>query len=127
LGAVGLGCMAAAVMVALAGHPDAHIYTIPMAHIATFLGPWLRWVFVFVLWGEIYSTLVANVFALAAWITPNNENRIQWTYALILLVSLGVSLIGFTAIVRFAYPLFGWICTFIIFSVLWHPWLDKSN
>ena len=127
LGALGLGGMATAVMVALDSHPDSRVYAIPMAHIATFLGPWMRWVFVFVLWGEIYSTLVANVFALAAWLNPDNEKVKYWTYVFVLLVSLVVSLVGFTTMVRVAYPFFGWLCTFLVMTIVWHPWLEKSH
>ncbi|MCF8563776.1 hypothetical protein LLE49_03360 [Alicyclobacillus tolerans] len=120
MGALGLGMMLLAVTFTLFAHsPTALHYAVPMGYIATQLGRVVQWVFVFVLWGEIYSTLVGNVYAIGTQISSRSTRLSALYIALILGAAFLVSQVGFVNIVRYAYSLFGWICILLLMALLW--------
>ncbi|MFB5189366.1 YkvI family membrane protein [Alicyclobacillus fastidiosus] len=120
MGAIGLGGMLVAVSFALFAYmPDATAYAIPMAYIASHFAPWLKILFIAVLFGEIYSTLIGNVYALA--VTMTNERKRLLLYSGVLLIFAGLlSHVGFRAIVTYAYTAFGWISLFFVLTIALH-------
>ncbi|MCL6444567.1 MAG: GerAB/ArcD/ProY family transporter [Alicyclobacillus sp.] len=119
LGSVGLALMIAAEIAVLATHPSAVLHQVPMADAAAEFGPWLQMMFVFVLWAEIYSTLVGNVYAMVAqWSHRTGEVQALVT-ACILVAAFAASHIGFSNLVIYAYAAFGYISAGLLVLLLW--------
>lgn len=119
LGATTLGVMIVAGLSALERLPTALTNDIPMAVIAGQFGTWFAHGFAIVLFGEIFSTLVGNLFALIAQI-PQSVSAHRWGLtAIVLVVAIVFSHIGFSAIVAYGYSLFGWMSTGFLFVLLW--------
>jgi uncharacterized membrane protein YkvI len=120
LGSMGLGVMLLAVMFTLFAHyPNVLSFAVPMGYVASQLGHWIQWVFVFVLWGEIYSSLVGNVFAMTSQLHPRNRAQFTMTTAIILIIAYAASQVGFSTIITYAYTLFGWVSTMLLMALLW--------
>ncbi|EJY55039.1 hypothetical protein URH17368_2194 [Alicyclobacillus hesperidum URH17-3-68] len=109
LGALGLGGLLACVAFSLFAYmPQIGEYAIPMGYIAAQFPRWLTALFIAVLFGEIYSTLVGNIYSMAA--TVARSRRHVLLASLIALVAAGLlSHFGFRAIVAYAYTAFGWV------------------
>lgn len=120
IGGVALGGMLAAVMLTLLAHfPDAVDFAVPMGFVAAQMGPILQWAFVFVLWGEIFSTLVGNVYAITTQV-PFSSRMVNILFtAILLFVAYLFSHVGFSTIISYGYTLFGWISVMLLFAVLW--------
>lgn len=119
-GAIGLGAMLCAVTITLFAHyPQALAYQVPMGYIASRFGYAWQWMFVFVLWGEIFSTLVGNVYAVGAQFAGSTPHRMPIATAVILLLALAMSQIGFSNIVHYGYTLFGWASLTMLAALLW--------
>lgn len=115
LGAAGLtGLLVILHLLLVAIYPHAFAFEVPMGYIAKRLPQILRYGFVAVLWGEIYSTLVGNVFGMASEITVRNPRNFLPAVAIILSVAYAVCQIGFAPIVTVAYPLFGYLGLMIL-------------
>ncbi|WP_206922197.1 YkvI family membrane protein [Alicyclobacillus suci] len=120
MGAIGLGGMLVAVAFALFSYmPQVTAYAIPMAYIASHFSPWLTSMFIAVLFGEIYSTLIGNVYALAVTLTRRRKAFLVYS-AVILVIAGALSHVGFRAIVAYAYTAFGWVSLFFILILAFH-------
>jgi len=118
LGALGLGIMLALLHILLASfYARVATFEIPMGQLVTVLsshmapGPLaylLRAGFVAVLWGEIFSTLLANVYGLAAEISDRVVRSRMTRVLLILTLAFSFCQIGFAHIVEYFYPAFGY-------------------
>ncbi len=118
LGALGLGIMLVFVTFSLFAYgPDVFKYEVPMAFVSTKLGPILQWLFVIVLWGEIFSTLVGNVYGLSAQLTGRSQRLITMYTGSLLIVAVLCSQIGFSNIVAYGYTIFGWVSLLILLAL----------
>jgi len=119
-GATALGVMLLAVTFTLFVHyPRAVSFAVPMGYVATTLGSTVQWLFVAVLWGEIYSTLVGNVYAMTTQI-PNASRLLSALFAVtILAVAFLFSQVGFTAVIAYGYTAFGYVSALILMALLW--------
>ncbi|UOF89702.1 hypothetical protein LSG31_17730 [Fodinisporobacter ferrooxydans] len=120
IGAVGLGVMMVIVHIALAAHmPGMIAFEVPMGYIAAKMNPWLQIGFSFVLWGEIFSSLIGNVYALSSQMKPG-ASMLQTLFLniCILTVAFFVAQIGFSKLVTILYPLFGYLSFFFILAIL---------
>lgn len=120
LGALGLGTMLLAVMFTLIAHyPNVLSFAVPMGYVASRLGPSVQWFFVIVLWGEIYSTLVGNVFAIGTQFEERFPRQRVFVFLMTLAAAYLISQVGFTNIVTYAYTAFGWVCILLLMALLW--------
>lgn len=127
IGALGLGSMLAAVMFTLLAHyPNVLSFAVPMGYVASRLGYSIHWLFVAVLWGEIYSTLVGNVFALGTQLPERYPRQNAIVFAVTLVLAYAVSQVGFTNIVTYAYTAFGWVSILLLMALLWPRSLQDS-
>jgi len=92
---------------------------IPMAGLVLPLGSVLHILYLFVIFGEIFTTFIADIYGLVLQI----EQRTKWNNQLILLVILTlcylVSLIGFKTLLTTLYPLFGMISVVWLTLMVW--------
>lgn len=109
-GGIGLGAMLLIYHFALNSRmPDIMSYDIPMGEIVRDLGPFLHVLFLLVIYGEIFTTLVGNVFGVT--------RQLQSLYGLpqkpvilaVLLACFLISQAGFASLLTYLYPLFGYI------------------
>ncbi len=120
IGAAGLGMMLVAVLFALyANYPKAMDFAIPMAYVTSQIGSVLKWLFLFVLWGEIYSTLVGNVYSVGAQFGARSDRQMAAISLCVLIVAYLCSQVGFSAMVKYVYGVFGWVSTLIVLALAW--------
>ncbi|MBX5437239.1 MAG: GerAB/ArcD/ProY family transporter [Alicyclobacillaceae bacterium] len=119
LGAGGLGVMVLAILVTLYHHPEAVRFQMPMAFVAQVFGGWFEALFVLVLWGEIYSTLVGNVYAMVAQMPRERPHYPRIAAAVILLLGFVCSHVGFANLVAYGYTAFGVVSVMLLLALVW--------
>ncbi|MBA4494806.1 hypothetical protein ACFO25_03380 [Paenactinomyces guangxiensis] len=118
IGGIGLGLMLLASNFAMQLQLDELTDTeIPMAFIIQALGAGMKYFFLTVMWGEIITTLIGNVYGLAANLGQVIPLRPQTIMALIFIFGYLFSLIGFPTLVSYLYPFFGY-CGMIVIGLL---------
>ncbi|MBE3553194.1 MAG: hypothetical protein IMX06_10090 [Kyrpidia tusciae] len=128
IGAVGMGVMLLCANAALSRYwPGIADLELPMGRLASELHPGVHALFIAVLWGEIYSTLIANVFGLIHLVQDLGRRIHPGTIAVLLLVAaFFVSRIGFSNLVHALYPFFGYVSLLLLFLLLWPRRLPHS-
>lgn len=81
---------------------------IPMAYVISQLGLGIKIFFVGMIWAEILTTLVGNVYGLSVQMSQWTPFRLSTLMALILVLSYLFSLFGFSTLVKVVYPIFGY-------------------
>ncbi|MDA8234249.1 MAG: hypothetical protein M0Z31_05455 [Clostridia bacterium] len=110
LGGLGLGLMAAIIVASQIFHfPALAAYEIPMLHLIKSSLPVIQVLFALVLWGEIFSTLIADLYGFAM-------RTSQWlgvSFKVVVLAALVAatffSKVGFATLVGTLYPLLGYL------------------
>lgn len=126
VGAVGLGVLLAAVTATLFAHaPDAVRYAVPMGHIASTYPRAVSLLFIAVLFGEIYSTLVGNLYSLLGE-RPTPRWRRFAKASLLLCACAAFTAFGFRAIVQYGYTAFGWIALWLLTVLTSARWPLKT-
>ena len=114
LGALGLGALLAAVTATLFAHaPDAYRYAVPMGRIAATYPRAVSVMFIAVLFGEIYSTLVGNLYGLLGERPATRRKRFA-AAGLVLCACAVFTAFGFREIVQYGYTAFGWISLWLL-------------
>ncbi|MFP5105226.1 YkvI family membrane protein [Neobacillus sp. C211] len=115
---------AALTVILIAGHftlimlPNLEQYNIPMAIIMKNLAPFFYWIFVLVIYGEIFTSVIGNVFGLDRQLKQYLPIPTIVSVTLIFIVSYLISLVNYGTLLSYLYPLFGYICM-IFFILLW--------
>ncbi|GFP78060.1 YkvI family membrane protein [Clostridium fungisolvens] len=108
LGAIGLTllCMAINLMLML-NQPYIYQYEIPLLYITNRFGRVLQIVLLCIIWLEMFSTEVSDVFSISK--TIDKVLKIKYDTAIFLVIGLAilVSQIGFTNLISTLYPMFG--------------------
>ncbi|SDC24863.1 Uncharacterized membrane protein YkvI [Paenibacillus sp. UNCCL117] len=108
IGGATIGGMLLAAHIALSSQmPGIQQFDIPMGHLIGRAGGWLQGLFFLVIFGEIFTTLLANVYGLCLQLEQRLGIRYLIAMPLVLLTSYAGSQIGFKALVSSLYPLFG--------------------
>ncbi|WP_251593801.1 hypothetical protein [Paenibacillus macerans] len=109
-GGIGLGAMLLIYHFAInARMPEIMELEIPMAEIVRGLGAFPYVLFLLVIYGEIFTTLIGNVFGMTRQIQslfPLPKNAVILT---VLLACFLISQVGFASLLTYLYPLFGYI------------------
>lgn len=110
VGGIGIGFMLLAGHMALSAYmPGITQFAIPMGGIARELGQGIQWIYLFLIFAEIFTTLISNVYGL----TLQLEERLGWSrrviVAAVLLVCYVISQIGFGPLLSTLYPMFGMV------------------
>ncbi|MDR4946193.1 YkvI family membrane protein [Neobacillus cucumis] len=98
--------------------PDVEMYNIPMAVIMKNLAPFLYWIFVLVIYGEIFTSVIGNIFGLDRQLKQYLPIPTIISVAVLFLVSYVISLVNYGTLLSYLYPLFGYICM-VFFILLW--------
>ncbi|WP_088834088.1 YkvI family membrane protein [Paenibacillus tyrfis] len=89
--------------------PEIAAFDIPMAEIIRDLGGAVHILFLLVIYGEIFTTIVGNVFGIARQIQSLFVLPTKGLVLAILLGSFLISQIGYTPLLSYLYPLFGYL------------------
>ncbi|WP_025027911.1 YkvI family membrane protein [Caldalkalibacillus mannanilyticus] len=118
-GGIGLGFMLLASHFALLSFmPEALQLDIPMALVIKDIGWFLLFLFLLVVYGEVFTTLIGNVFGIARQIHQVVLLPEKWTFIMILLSSFVISQVGFSALVSYLYPFFGYMGLFLLLFLI---------
>lgn len=110
IGGIGIGFMLLAGHFALSVHmPGIQQYAIPMGGIARQLGHSVQLIYIFLIFAEIFTTLIADIYGL----TLQLQERTKWPRELltlgVLVICYLASQIGFGPLLSTLYPIFGLI------------------
>ncbi len=110
LGGIGIG------LLLLAGHmilsarlPEIDRFDIPMAAVAREFGSWIHMIYVALVFSEIFTTMVADVYGLTAQIKERTRLSGGSITAVLLLVCFVIGQFGFGPLLSTLYPLFGFL------------------
>lgn len=118
LGGLGLGFMLLVSYFAMQLHfTEVKSLEIPMAFIIHTLGTGMKVFFLAVMWGEIFTTLIGNIYGLAMNVKQVIPLRLPMVIALIFTLGYFCSLVGFPVLVSYLYPAFGY-CGMIVLILL---------
>lgn len=108
LGSIFLGAGAAAVMLTLIlNFPRAAEYEIPMLYAVSHYSPLVHILYTMILFTEIYSTAVGNLFGLSARLTSLITLGHNKVITILTLAALLLSSLGFSRLVHYFYPVAG--------------------
>nr|WP_235948806.1 hypothetical protein [Paenibacillus glycinis] len=110
VGGIGIGFMLIAGHIALSVYmPGIQQFAIPMGGIARELGHGIQWIYIFLIFAEIFTTLIADIYGL----TLQLQKRVKLSRTLLTTLTLGAcyiaSQIGFGPLLSTLYPIFGLI------------------
>ncbi|WP_100487152.1 transporter [Sporolactobacillus pectinivorans] len=94
-------------------HPSVMLFDMPMAELVRPLGLIMHLIFVIVIFGEILTTFVGNIFGLARQMHSAFPHFLSPERSIILLIfsSLILGQASYGSLIRVLYPLYGFICT----------------
>ncbi|CAM3450450.1 MULTISPECIES: hypothetical protein [Brevibacillus] len=98
----------------------------PMITLLHGLGHTIPLLFSFLVYAEIFSTLVANVFGLSEQLRRVTRLRTPTILFGILLVSYIISFVGFSSLLRVLYPLFGQLVLFFLVMLFYRQWRSRT-
>jgi uncharacterized membrane protein YkvI len=104
--------------IALLSLPNVLSYEIPMAQIVQSFGQSIHILFVIVIFGEILTTVISNVFGLARQINTATALSEKKVIIAVLLLCTLVGQIGFGTLLSFLYPLFGCVGLFSLIYIM---------
>lgn len=108
IGGAGIGLLLLAGHLAMSARmPGILQFEIPMAYLARELGAWLHWIYIFLIFMEIFSTLVADIYGLTLQL-EERTGASQWMLtAILLLLCFLAGQFGFGPLLDNLYPMFG--------------------
>ena len=84
-------------------------YSIPMAEVVRRLNPTFHFFFVLIIFGEVFTTLVGNVFGMSKQVHSMTGWKGYSVVLVILFISYCISYIGYGPLLHTLYPLIGWL------------------
>ncbi|RUS43878.1 hypothetical protein [Cohnella sp. AR92] len=122
LGGIGIGAMLLAGHLTLSSRmPGVLQYDIPMGGIAREVGPWIHWIFVLLIFLEIFTTLVADIYGLTLQMQERIRVDKMWLTLAVLLICYAAGQFGFGTLLTTLYPMFGML------SLGWLLLMGKDN
>lgn len=108
LGGIGIGVLLLAGHYTLMAHlPEAAEFDIPLGGIAKQFSFWIHAVYVLLIYSEIFTTLVCDIFGLSVQLQERTRLRGSLLSAALLLVCFVIGQFGFGPLLSTLYPLFG--------------------
>jgi uncharacterized membrane protein YkvI len=106
--------------------PDLEKYEIPMAYIMKNLAPGFYWLYVMVIYGEIFTSVIGNVFGIDRQLKQMINLPVVASITSIFAISYFISLIDYGKLLSYLYPLFGNISILFI-VLLWMKPLSETK
>jgi uncharacterized membrane protein YkvI len=110
LGGIGITIMLLAGHISLSAHmPGVSQYNIPMGYIISTLGPMISFLFILLIFAEIFTTLIANIYGMTLQIRQHVNLGPDRITLVLLLFCYAVSQFGFRTLLSTLYPILGMI------------------
>ncbi|XJZ28308.1 hypothetical protein ACF5W4_05810 [Bacillota bacterium Lsc_1132] len=106
--------------------PDLQNYEIPMAVIMKNVASGLYWIFVLIIYSEIFTSVIGNVFGLERQIKQYMPIPSIVSIALIFAAAYLISLVDYGKLLSYLYPLFGYV-SLLFFVLLWMKPLEING
>lgn len=94
-------------------------FEMPVLEIVNELSPVLGIIFSIVLFGMIFNTAVSMFFAFCARFTEMGTRKFKIFLTVTMIVAFSISLLGFSNLVSYLYPLIGYLGLFLIFALIY--------
>lgn len=110
VGGIGIGLMLLAGHFALSAQmPGITQFQIPMGMLIVDLGKTIQFLFLIIIYAEIFTTFIANIYGLTLQIKQRTSLNQQVIIISILILGYFISQIGFSTLLSTLYPLFGFL------------------
>ncbi|MDY0395056.1 hypothetical protein RWE15_12300 [Virgibacillus halophilus] len=109
LGGMGLCVILLISHFSLSAHPESFAFEIPMAEIVKQFGSMIHILFLLTIYGEIFNTVVANVYGITRQLTASFQLPYKTAVCMILSAIFFISQIGYGQLLTVLYPLFGYL------------------
>ncbi len=127
LGGLGIGLLLLLGYLSIRTHmPEIQQADMPMIYLLSGSGRGMSILFTLLVYAEIFSTLIANVYGLAQQLQRFLVLSTSLLILFILVVCYFVSFIGFSSLLSFLYPLFGQIVIIFLLMLLYRQWKNAS-
>ncbi|MGD8191112.1 YkvI family membrane protein [Brevibacillus ginsengisoli] len=125
-GGLGIGLLLLLAYSSMAGHiPSILKMEMPMIYLLVDMGKWFALLFAILVYAEIFSSLVANVFGLVEQV----KRFFQVSPHVIILVILAgaylISFVGFSSLLSLLYPLFGQVVVIFLLMLGFRQWTER--
>jgi uncharacterized membrane protein YkvI len=109
LGGIGLTCILLSSHLAISSIESFHSYSIPMAEVVRQLNTVFHFFFIFIILGEIFTTVVGNVFGITKQLQSIFDIPYFIVVVVVICVAYSISFVSYSPLLSFLYPLIGWI------------------
>lgn len=127
LGGLGLFLILLLSHLSLSVHPESFLFEIPMAEIVKQFGSMIHILFLLVIYGEIFNTVVANVYGVTRQLSGSFQLKYKHAVLIILLIVFFISQIGYGQLLSVLYPLFGYLGLFFLGVLFMKKMPDHSG
>ncbi|WP_442599290.1 YkvI family membrane protein [Neobacillus sp. D3-1R] len=124
LGGIALTLILISSHITLVMLPNLESYEIPMAVIMKNIASGLYWIFILIIYGEIFTSVIGNVFGLERQLKRYIAMPSIVIVCFIFMVTYFISLVDYSTLLSYLYPLFGYI-SLLFFILLWMKPLPK--
>ncbi|HYK72119.1 MAG TPA: GerAB/ArcD/ProY family transporter [Pseudoneobacillus sp.] len=124
LGGIALTLILISSHITLVMLPNLETYEIPMAVIMKNIASGFYWIFVLIIYGEIFTSVIGNIFGLERQLKRYIPLPSILIVSIIFMVTYFISLIDYSTLLSYLYPLFGYI-SLLFFIILWMKPLPK--
>jgi uncharacterized membrane protein YkvI len=98
--------------------PDLTLYQIPMAVVVKGMVQGIYFIYIFIIYGEIFTSVIGGVFGLEKQMSQYWGGSRLWVFSFIFLMIYLLSLFEYSQLLAYLYPLFGYLSLFYI-VLLW--------
>ena len=91
-------------------------YEIPLLYVAKQIGPLIQFILLCVIWLEMFSSKVSNIYSLAKSMQNYYSFSFKKSMFIIITVSLPVTQVGFGTLITFLYPFFGMLSLIFVWQ-----------
>jgi uncharacterized membrane protein YkvI len=106
--------------------PNIELYDIPMAVIMKNLASGLYWIFILIIYGEIFTSIIGNIFGLERQIRNYLSLPSLVIVGFIFIISFLISLVEYSTLLSYLYPVFGYVSILFII-LLWMKPLEEMD
>lgn len=115
LGSIGLGIMAGFIHWSLLCHlPYLGKNALPLVEMAKLAGKYPYWGYALVLWGEMFTTLLANTYGVTQRLAALSRWPFRTWLIVVTITGIIIAQVGFINLIAGCYPLFGYLCLVIL-------------
>ncbi|WP_454190461.1 YkvI family membrane protein [Paenibacillus sp. Marseille-Q7038] len=122
IGGIGIGCMLMTAHFAISAYmPGIRQFEIPMGSIAFALGAAIQIVYIVLIFLEIFSTFVADIYGITLQVRQHIQVSPKLITLLIMLTCYLVSQFGFSSLLSILYPVYGLLAIIWVFHLIKSP------